>query len=181
MDVTFQRELALDLRLVRPRAYPDRRRRVTAIRPTWRIRALQRVVDQEAFPQLLDLELHKARRLGFCVAVVSIVVDPPGVERYGSFTRLAETVATQVRTTDLVAMVPPRFLALLLVDAPRASLRSIVSRLVAQSGLSDAPMIWSAGASCYPETRQRIEEMLEQATDLMMRAAADGGNRLYLP
>lgn len=154
---------------------------MTTAGPVWRVAQVPRVVEQDAFALFLEWEIHKASRLSYCVSVVSMTVDPLDRGPHGSLTALAENMAAQVRATDLVAVIPPRFLALLLIDAPTTSLRSILERLSAQTGLSETQTGWSAGASCYPATAQRTNELLRQATDLMTRAAADGGNRLYLP
>lgn len=149
--------------------------------PVWRVTKAPRVVEQDAFTSFLDWELQKATRLSYCVSVVSMVVEPLDRGLHGSLTALAENMAARVRATDLVAVIPPRFLALLLVDAPTTSLQSILGRLSSETGLSETQTGWSAGASCYPATAQRTDDLLQQATDLMTRAAADGGNRLYLP
>ena len=115
------------------------------------------------------------------MSTVIIGVDPPGAGPYGSLAALAEAMAARVRATDLVAVIPPGFLALLLVDAPMTSLQSVVGRLAAQTGLSDTRAVWSAGGSCYPESDQRIVDLFHRATGLLLRAAAEGGNQLLLP
>src|SRR5262249_43074237 len=154
---------------------------MTTSRPVWRVTQSPRVVEQDAFASCLDWELQKASRLAYCVSVVSMVLDPVEQGPHGSLTALAEDMAARVRATDLVAVIPPRYLALPLVDAPTASLQTIMGRLSAETGLSETQTGWSAGASCYPATAQRTTDVLQQATDLMTRAEADGGNRLYLP
>ena len=154
---------------------------MTAPGPVWRVTPPPRVVEQDAFTLFVDWEVKKASRLAYCVSVVSMAVDPLDRGLHGSLTALAELMAARVRATDLVAVIPPRFLALLLVDAPTASLQAILGRLSSETGLADTQTGWSAGASCYPATAQRTNDLLQQATDLMTRAAADGGNRLYLP
>ena len=149
--------------------------------PIWRVTRPPRVVEQDAFASFLDGELQKANRLSYCVSVVSMAIERLDRGPHGSLASLAENVAAHVRSTDLVAVIPPRFLALLLVDAPTNSLESIVGRVSSETGLSETETGWSAGGSCYPATAQRTTDLLQQATDLMTRAAADGGNRLYLP
>jgi hypothetical protein len=149
--------------------------------PVWRVTQPPRVVEQDAFASCLDWEVQKASRLAYCVSVISMVVDPLDRGLHGSLAALAENMAARVRATDLVAVIPPRFLALLLVDAPTTSLRAILGRLSSETGLSDTRTGWSAGASSYPATAQRTSDLLQQATELMTRAEADGGNRFYLP
>ena len=154
---------------------------MTTSRPVWRIMQPPRVVEQDVFARFLDWEVQKATRLSYCVSVVSMELGEGSRGPHGSLTALADDMAARVRATDLVAVIPPRFLAFLLVDAPTTSLRSILGRLSSETGLSETETAWSAGASSYPATAQRTGDLLQQATELMTRAAADGGNRLYLP
>lgn len=154
---------------------------MTTSGPVWRIPQPPRVVEQDVFARFLDWEVQKATRLSYCVSVVSMEVEPSDRAPHESLAALADEMAARVRATDLVAVIPPRFLALLLVDAPTNSLQSIVGRLSSETGLSETQTAWSAGGSCYPATAQRTGDLLQQATELMTQAAADGGNRLYLP
>src|SRR5262245_91572 len=117
--------------------------------PIWRVRRPPKVVEQDAFASLLDLELEKANRLAYCVSVVSMALEQLEHGPHASLASLAANVAAHVRSTDLVAVIPPRFLALLLVDAPAKSLTSIIARLSSETGLSDTAAGWSAGGSSY--------------------------------
>jgi len=88
---------------------------------------------------------------------------------------IAEIIARHIRATDAVAPWASASLALLLVDAEVASLPSIVRRLT-----KDLPIVWSAGGSGYPRTATGAEDLLRQATDLMLEAQKDGEAGLYL-
>jgi len=134
-------------------------------------------VDDLLFRFLVDLEVQKAQRLRYCVSLVCLAAEvaPPEAPE-SSLPSLAEMVTSSIRATDVVAPWDPASLALLLVDAETTHLSSILRRVAALLG----PMAWSAGASCYPITATRADDMLRQAVDSMVRAREAGGNRLYV-
>ena len=130
------------------------------------------IIDSKLFRFLVDIEVRKAQRLRYCVSLVCIGANP---RRHPSEPPFAEIIARHIRATDVVAPWVPSALALLLVDAEVASLPSIVRRLT-----KDLPAEWSAGGSGYPRTATGAEDLLRQATDMMLEAQKDGGARLYL-
>ena len=89
---------------------------------------------------------------------------------------MAESITRYLRGTDAVAAWTQGWLALLLVDAETNHLPSILERLTTHL----ETIAWSAGGSSYPRTAARAEDMLRQAVDLLERAKAEGGNRLYV-
>ena len=134
-----------------------------------------RVVDDEMFRFLVDLEVEKAQRLRYCLTLACLTTDGvPAETGESSVSSLAENVTRHLRTTDVVAPRTPTSLILLLVDAETTHLPLILRRLTA--GLEAVG--WSAGGSCYPKTAIRAEDMLRQAADLMAKAQGEGGNRL---
>ncbi len=133
-----------------------------------------RIVDEQLFRFLVDLEVQKARRLRYCVSVVCLAVDAAPAETRES--ALADIVTRHIRGTDVVTPWAPASLALLLVDAEAPHLPSILRRLTAHLETT----AWSAGGSCYPQTATRADDMLRQAVDSMVRAKKGGGNRLYV-
>jgi hypothetical protein len=134
-------------------------------------------VDDLLFRFLVDLEVQKAQRLRYCVSLICLAAEvAPRETTESSLPSLAEMVTNSIRATDVVAPWDPASLALLLVDAETTHLSSILRRLTALLG----PMAWSAGASCYPITATRADDMLRQAVDSMVRAREGGGNRLYV-
>jgi hypothetical protein len=132
-----------------------------------------RIVSEEVFRVLLDMETRKAQRLRYLVSLVCMDVDGPPAE---SRTAVAEMVAPTIRATDAVAAQNGSSLAVLLVDADTASLPLILRRVTAD--FDDMP--WSAGGACYPETAASAEELLDQASTMMAQAKRDGGRRLYV-
>jgi PleD family two-component response regulator len=89
---------------------------------------------------------------------------------------VAESITPYLRGTDAVAAWTQGWLAMLLVDAETTHLPSILERLTTRL----ETIAWSAGGSSYPRTAARAQDMLRQAVDLLARAKAEGGNRLYV-
>ena len=143
--------------------------------------APQNLVDLRPFTFILTQEIHKATRLQYPVSILCLTPDRLRRETPPTFiTRLGELSISQVRATDLATTLDSSAIALLLVDAEIWSLPGIVGRL--KGGLEMIPgMTVSGGGGCYPQTATNGNELLQQAVDLMTRAKADGGNRLYLP
>jgi GGDEF domain-containing protein len=129
------------------------------------------LVDEELFRLLLDLEVQKAQRLRYVVSVVYI-----DVESHVRALETANVLAGRLRATDAVTIAGDSAVALLLVDADASNLLGIVRRLQSTWLHSVA---WSAGAACYPETATSADELIAQASDMMIRARGDGGRRLY--
>ena len=137
------------------------------------------LVDELLFRLLVDFELQKAQRLRYSVSIVCFAIEPASAgngEASPPSPSLAESVPRFLRGTDAVASWAQGWLSLLLVDAETTHLPSILERLMARL----ETVAWSAGGSCYPRTATRAEDMLRQAVDLMGRAKAEGGNRLYV-
>jgi GGDEF domain-containing protein len=151
------------------------------------------VTDESVFRFLLDLELQKAVRLQYCVSLVLVSLEPGtrpangGEAGDAALTRqVAESVAPHLRATDVVAALPGRALGVLLIDAETGSLPAIIDR--ATEGWRARPVAgqarglsWSAGGGCFPLTATNATGLMRQASDLMTRARAEGGDRLYLP
>ncbi|SRR6266513_1011414 len=134
-----------------------------------------RVVDDEMFRLLVDLEVEKAHRLRYCISLAYLTTAGVPTETWEPpVSSLTENVTRHLRSTDLVAPRTPTSLSVLLVDAETSHLPLILRRLTA--GLEAVG--WSAGGSCYPKTAIRAEDMLRQAADLMAKAQGEGGNRL---
>jgi hypothetical protein len=136
------------------------------------------LVDESLFRLLLELEIQKAQRLRYSVSLVCLtaVLASPGSGR-PSWASVAGSITPYLRCTDAVAPWTEGWLALLLPAAEPPHLPSILERLTARV----APIAWSAGGSWYPRTAAHANDMLRQAVDLLARAKADDGNRLYVP
>jgi hypothetical protein len=132
------------------------------------------MLDEALFRFLVELEVAKARRLRYCVSVVSLTIDSASAPI--ELDRLAERLVDRVRCTDIIAQIPESSWTLLLVDAQPQALRSIVQRLTEQLGA----LSWSAGAASYPGTAVDADELLCQAVELGVRAQEDGHRGLYL-
>lgn len=134
----------------------------------------ERSVDESLFKFLVELEVAKAKRLRYCVSVVSLAVDPQAAST--DLSRLGERIVEQVRSTDIVAPNPESSWTLLLVDAQPQSLASIVNRLTEQLG----PLSWSAGGASYPGTAVDAHDLLCRAVELGAQAQEEGRRELYL-
>ena len=143
--------------------------------------APQNLVDRRLFTFILTQEIHKATRLQYPVSILCLTPDRLRRETPPAYiTRLGELSISQVRATDLATILDSSAIALLLIDAEIWSLSGIVERL--KGGLEMIPgLTVSGGGGCYPKTAANANELIQQAVDLMTRANADGGNRLYIP
>ena len=149
------------------------------------------LIAEDLFKLLLHLEIQKAVRLQYCVSVICLTPDLPSQTMDPAIPRrIAESAVRQLRGTDVATIFSSGgSVGLMLIDADTRTLGQILDRAtdaarmaVAQvAAQPDQPVSLSAGASCYPETASSGRDLLHQATELMVRARAEGGNRLYLP
>lgn len=148
----------------------------------------ERVVEEHLFRFLIELEINKARRLHYCVSVVCLAPDSsPGEAHQFSPRRFGDVVLNRIRATDVASVFGNSF-GLLLVDADRASLPSIVARVKGEMGAvaraageEGSRRTWSGGGASYPQTAASGAHLVRQALDLLVRAKGEGGDRFYLP
>jgi hypothetical protein len=153
----------------------------------WRREAAPKnLVDSSLFTFILDHEVRKAARLGYCVSLLCLRPDvSPAEEDPAMVTRMGEATLGVLRGTDVGTTLPSRSNAVLLVDAHIETLPAILRRMTDRLSGWPSPgrsaLTVSAGGSCYPHTAPSTRELVQQAIDLMTTAAKDGGDRLYLP
>jgi hypothetical protein len=134
-------------------------------------------VEESLFQLLLDLEIRKAQRLRYSISLVCFALELASATNGKALpASVAGRITPYLRGTDAVAASTQGWLTLLLVDAETIHLPSILERLTTRL----ETIAWSAGGSSYPRTAARAEDMLRQAVDLLARARAEGGNRLYV-
>jgi len=135
------------------------------------------LLDESVFRLVLEFEIQKAQRLRYSVSLVCLSAElaSPGTGR-PSLASVAGSITPYLRRTDAVAPWTEGWLALLLLAAEPTHLPAILERLTARV----EPIAWSAGGSCYPRPAARANDMLRQAVELLARATAEGGNRLYV-
>ena len=131
-----------------------------------------RVVDAALFRVLLDLELLKAQRLRYCLCVVCLK-GAFASEAQTSWLSLAHLVAHRIRATDIAVAQGRDAAALLLIDADITALPAILRRVI--TDFESVP--WTAGAASYPKSANTVDELLEQASRMLLRADRDGGRR----
>lgn len=143
----------------------------------------QNLVDVATFTFVLNHEVRKAGRFGYCLSLLSLSPDvsPDEDNDPGLVTRLAEATLAVLRGIDLGTTLLPRGITVLLVDADLWTLPAILARITASLSGWRAGVTLSVGGSCYPHAVTSPSELVQQAIDLMTRARKDGGNRLYLP
>lgn len=149
----------------------------------------QNFVGADLFGFVLGHEVRKATRLRYALSILCLTPDLPSADATpGVVQQLSRVATSQLRATDLGSALPPVSVTLLLIDAELRNLPGILERLrAALEPLSlpalpkVQPLTLSAGGGCYPQTATTGSELLQQALDLMSRAKAEGGNRLYLP
>lgn len=147
-------------------------------------------VQEQLFELLVELEVQKAVRLGYCFSVVCFMPNlPPDVADPQLGTEIAKTAIRQLRATDVAtsfARGSGAPVGLLLIDADLGDLPPIFNRLKPEletSVTADAGqrLTWSGGSSCYPQTATGTRDLLQQAFELMARAEKEGADRFYLP
>lgn len=140
-------------------------------------------VPESLFRFLLDLELRKALRLQYPVAVLcltpDLALDPPVMPQ------IVRRALQRLRATDLLTTLSAATFGLILVDADLVTLPAIFERLRLQLSLLTVDGIehrcrWSGGGSAYPWAAARGTDLLEQARELMSQAKTAGGDRLLL-
>ncbi len=145
----------------------------------------ENLVDQGFFDFLIDLEVQKAARLQYPIAVLCLSVDdPPAKAEQDLRESLGLLAIRELRTTDVAVNLRTVVAAVLLVGAETLNLPGILARLrtAIESAVGNSSHITlSAGGGCYPHTATNAKELYEQALNLMTRAQADGGDRAYLP
>ena len=140
----------------------------------------QNFVDERLFTFLLHHEVHTATRLRYPVSVLCLNPDLPPSEATPAFTNeVAREAIRRIRATDVASILPGSSVTLILIDAEARNLTGILRRLRETS--APRRFTFSAGGGCYPQTASNVDELLHQAVELMKRARAEGGNRLYLP
>ena len=93
-------------------------------------------------------------------------------------------ILRRIRATDVATQMADGTLAVLLIDAETMALNLVVGRmraeLMAVGGSAGSAAKWSAGGACYPKTASSPADLLRIARDLLGRALADGGDRVYI-
>ena len=144
----------------------------------------RRFVDERQFRFLVDLEVVKAQRLQYCVSVVSLAPNPADTAVEVPMPHLVAGILRRIRATDVATQLSDGTLAVLLIDAETMALNLVVGRmraeLMAVGGSAGSTAKWSAGGACYPKTAQSPTDLLRLARELLGRALADGGDRVYI-
>ena len=149
----------------------------------------QNFVGAEVFSFSLSHEVQMATRLQYCLSILCLTPDLGPSEATPPLTeQMAKVAISCLRATDLASTLPPASTMLLLIDADLPALPGIFQRLkdalqplLVPARPKEHRLTLSGGGGCYPPTATSASGLLQQALELMSRARADGGDRLYLP
>lgn len=149
------------------------------------------LVEADLLRFLIELEIQKAVRLQYSLAVIRIALGiPDGDGGCGLAKRVVDEMTRQLRATDVVTTLSNASLAILLIDADPGSVPRIVERVMAAcdttpttSASPDARpgWLWRAGGSLYPQSAGTAEHVWQQAGGMLHRARREGANHVYLP
>jgi hypothetical protein len=142
-------------------------------------------VEATMFRSLIQLEVAKAVRLQYGIAVVCVTVDLPTLRMPGPLKAMADAAIGHLRATDVVTVLSDACLAVMLVDPDPNSVPRVIQRVIdACKVVANGPehgmpnLVWSAGVSLYPQT-STMPDVLHHALTMMERAREAGGNRVY--
>lgn len=149
----------------------------------------QNFVGAELFSFSLNHEVQTATRLRYCLSILCLTPDlRPGEVAPALTEQMAKAAIRCLRATDLASTLPPASTMLLLIDADLSALPGIFQRLkgalqplLVPARPKEDRLTLSGGGGCYPLTASSASGLLQQALELMGRARAEGGDRLYLP
>lgn len=142
------------------------------------------IVDAETFMLVLELELRRAIRLQYYVSLLVLQADfEPTADlpdRAVFYREVAEVVRDQIRSTDVVSLMPssPR-LEVLLVSTYLDNLPAIIERIATAATAraaeveGTARMTLSIGGACFPTTARERTELFHQAESLSREARAE--------
>jgi hypothetical protein len=143
-------------------------------------------VESTMFRSLIQLELPKAVRLQYGIAVVCVTIDFPATPMPGQLKAMADAAIAHLRATDVVTVLSDSCLAVMLVDPEPNSVPRVIHRVIDScKAIAAGPeygtldLVWSAGVSLYPQT-STTADVLHHALIMMKRAREAGGNRLYV-
>jgi GGDEF domain-containing protein len=148
-------------------------------------------VDPDTFMLVVELELRRAIRLQYYVSLLALQADVEQsaelADRAALHREVAETIRDQIRSTDVVSVMPSsHLLEVVLVSTYLDNLPAIIDRIAiaasAQAGDAEGSMsrmTLSIGGACFPTTARERAELVHQAESLSMEARAEPGTSGY--
>jgi GGDEF domain-containing protein len=148
-------------------------------------------VDPDTFTLVVELELRRAIRLQYYVSLLALQADVEQsaelADRAALHREVAEVVRDQIRSTDVVSVMPSsHLLEVVLVSTYLDNLPAIIDRIATatstQAGDAEGSMsrmTLSIGGACFPTTARERTELVHQAESLSMAARAEPGTSGY--
>jgi diguanylate cyclase (GGDEF)-like protein len=153
------------------------------------------VLRERVFDYLFDLEVKKATRYQYFLALLFLELDLPRGEgataeneaaRLGQIGVLAELLRDELRSTDIIGKFSEGRFTVLLHHADEINTQRIGERLrrriadyVFTSGQSGHRTV-SIGGACFPASGNYPEELRSGASRMIERAKQGGGNKVCL-
>ncbi len=154
---------------------------------------LTQTLDREFFEYLLDLEVRKAARYLYFLSL--LVIQPNEIkisylpdEQEIFVKTLAYLIRDEVRGTDIIGRIGERKFFLMLHQADSQSTYGIAERVRSRvenytfiiDGREEKRTV-SIGGACFPTHVNDITGLIQKAEEMMVRAEAEGGNKVYMP
>jgi GGDEF domain-containing protein len=149
------------------------------------------LVDVDTFTLVTELELRRAIRLQYYVSLLVLQADfdheAAIAERVVLHQTIAEVIRDQIRSTDVVSVMPstPR-LEVLLVSTYLDNLPAIIERIATAASTRAlelegriARMTLSIGGACFPTTARERTELFQQAESLSTAARGEPSTAGY--
>lgn len=153
------------------------------------------VLRKQAFEYLFDLEVKKATRYQYFLALLFLELDVPrpegesntqghfGVDQLKVF---ADLLRDELRSTDVIGKLSDGRLSVLLHHADDVNTQRVGDRL--RKRIEDyafthgnyAHRTVSIGGACFPSGGNFPEDLRDVATRMIERAKEDGGNKIYM-
>ncbi len=145
-----------------------------------------RIVDEQTFALVAELEMRKAMRLQYYVSLLArapaAAARPPALAA-ALAGEVARAIRPELRATDLIGLEPTSpCLYVLLVSAALPALPVVIDRLgveVARHrfslGRGDERVRLAIGGACFPSTARDERDLFSQAATLLGEAREDEG------
>lgn len=138
------------------------------------------------FKFLLESEAKRAMRYTYFFSILTVEIDQG--ENGELLSTLAELIRQSIRNTDLIGRVDARRFSVILHHAEPPNTLSVGERIrdrvenynfVVKN--SEHRRTVSVGGACFPSHTADIQGLLMTANEMLVRARAQGGNKVHLP
>jgi diguanylate cyclase (GGDEF)-like protein len=147
-------------------------------------------LNRRAFFDIAEYELNRSHRYGHATTIAYIDLDNFKAinDRLGHavgdtlLTTVTRTIASHIRSTDILARFGGDEFVLLLPETPADAAAPVLEKIQLQlnqaMSTSNWPVSFSIGAVTYPKTPPGVDEVIKKADMLMYEVKRSGKNRL---